>query len=413
MFDLDKWQEIFHTLNKNRLRAILTGFGVFWGIFMLVILLGSGSGLENGVKSMFSFSRNSVFVWTSRTTMPYKGYKMNRRVNLTNEDMEAVLRLAPEIQYLSPRSGRGTMIMNRNGQSGGFRLRGDYPDIIKIQPMDIVEGRFLNQRDVEEKRKVAVIGSRVREVLFEENEAAIGEYIEMAGIHFKVVGVFESFSRGENARNEVESVYISTSTLQSVFNEGNFIGWMAMLPQPGVSPYELEDKVRGLLARRKSVHPEDEGGIRSNNLQKEFAEFQNMFAGINGFTWFVAVMSIIAGMIGLANIMSITVKERTREIGIRKALGATPLSIISMILSESMFLCLASGYLGLVCGILLVGGMDMLTQNADIQFFYHPEVSMKSIYYALGVLAVTGLIAGLVPALKAVRLTPTYALSDE
>lgn len=413
MFDLDKWQEIFHTLGKNRLRAILTGFGVFWGIFMLVLLLGSGSGLENGVTSMFSFSRNSVFLWTNRTTMPYKGYKPNRFVQVTTEDMEAIVKLSPEIEYISPRIGRGTIVMNRKGKSGGFRLQGDHPDFINIQPMEIVSGRFINERDVQARRKVAFIGSRVRDVLFDPGENPIGDYIEISGIYFKVIGVFESLSRGQDAINDAQRVYIPTPTMQQVFNMGNQIHWMAMTPVEGVSPYDLEDKVRGILARRKTVHPEDEGGIRSNNLQKEFEQFKNMFAGINGFTWFVAVMSIIAGMVGLANIMMITVKERTREIGIRKALGATPFSIISMILSESMFLCLASGYLGLVFGILVVSGMDILSKSIEIQYFYHPEVKLSAISSALIVLIVTGLIAGLAPALKAARLKPTYALSDE
>ncbi|MCI4670607.1 MAG: ABC transporter permease [Bacteroidia bacterium] len=413
MFDLDKWQEIFHTLGKKRLRAILTGFGVFWGIYMLVILLGSGSGLENGVSSMFSFSKNSVFLWTNRTTMPYKGYKSNRYVNLTTEDMEAIVKLSPEIEYLSPRIGRGTQIMNRKGKSGGFNLQGDFPDLIKIAPMEILEGRFINEIDIKESRKVAFIGTRVRDVLFEEGEDPVGDYIEISGLFFKVIGVFESMARGEDARRDAQRVYIPTPTMQRVFNMGNNIGWMAMTPKPGVSPYDLEDKVRGILGRRKSVHPDDEGGIRSNNLQKEFAEFQNMFAGIRGFSWFVACMAIIAGMVGLANIMMITVKERTRELGIRKALGATPWSIVSMIISETMFLCLVSGYLGMILGIFSINGMAMIANGAEIQYFYNPEVKLSVITTSMVLLVITGFIAGLAPALKAARLKPTYALSDE
>ncbi|MEO0898335.1 MAG: ABC transporter permease [Bacteroidota bacterium] len=413
MFDLDKWQEIFHTLGKNKLRAILTGFGVFWGIFMLVLLLGTGSGLENGVRSMFSFSTNSVFVWTAKTTMPYKGFQVNRQLRLNNEDVDAIRKLTPEIKYLSPRMGIGNKVMIRNGQSGSFSVNGDFPDLINIQPMPMLAGRFINQSDVDEKRKVVVIGKRVREVLFEPQEDPIGDYIEIEGIYFQVIGVFDTNERGDGAYYEIQRVYMPTSTLQQVYNFGNRVFWMAMLPKDGVSPYYLEDKVRGILARRKTVHPEDEGGIRSNNLDKEFSEFQAMFSGIRGFSWFVAVMSIIAGMIGLANIMMITVKERTREIGIRKALGATPFSVISMILSESMFLCLASGYLGLMFGILLVDGMSALSQSVEIQYFYRPEVALSTIMWAVGILLITGLLAGLAPAMKAARLQPTYALSDE
>jgi len=413
MFDIDKWQEVFHTLGKNKRRAFLTGFGVFWGIFMLVILLGAGSGLENGVRSMFSFAKNSVWVWGGRTTMAYKGFQANRSIRYTNEDIDALRKLAPEIAYLSPRMGIGNKLMVRNGQSGTFGVQGDHPDLIKIRPVKIIAGRFLNEEDIRFKRKVVVIGKRVREVLFEEDENPIGDYIQITGIYFKVIGVFDSNERGEDAYYEVQRTFIPTPTLQEVYNYGNIVFWMAMLPKEGVDPYALEDKVRTIMARRKNVHPEDEGGIRSNNLDKEFSEFGAMFTGIYGFSWFVAVIAIISGMIGLANIMMITVKERTREIGIRKALGATPLSVVSIIIQETMFLCILAGVAGLICGILAVEGMNVLSHSVNIQYFYNPEVKLSTVIWAVSILLITGMLAGLAPALKAARTKPTYALSDE
>ncbi|MEL6624477.1 MAG: ABC transporter permease [Bacteroidota bacterium] len=414
MFDLEKWQEIFHILGKNRLRVILTGIGVFWGIFMLVILMGASSGLENGVNSTISANLNAVFMWTNETSLPYKGFLPGREPDLTLEDYEAIKRTIPEIDALSPRVvARRDIIMQRGTKSSSFRIFGDYPDISEVMAMDMIKGRFLNMDDIKEYRKICVIGKRVQEVLFEPEEEPVGDYIQINGIHFKVVGVFDSPMRGEAARDAIQTIYIPTTAFQKVFNLGNSIYWFAMTPKPGKSSFVLEEKAKVLLSTRHNIHPEDPSAIRSENLEENFKEGEMILGSIRAFGWLVSIMTIIAGMVGLANIMMITVKDRTKELGIRKAMGATPASIISMIISEALFLTLITGYLGLIAGIGVVSFFDSITQDAGIDMFYHPEISFSTVMWAMGVLLATGSLAGLIPALKAARMKPTYALSDE
>ncbi|MEL6131753.1 MAG: ABC transporter permease [Bacteroidota bacterium] len=414
MFDLEKWQEIFHILGKNRLRVILTGIGVFWGIFMLVILMGASSGLENGVNSTISANRNAVFMWTNETSLPYKGFLPGREPDLTLEDYEAIKREIPEVDALSPRVvARRNIIMQRGTKSSSFSIFGDYPDINQVMAMDMTDGRFLNMDDIKEYRKVCVIGKRVQEVLFEPEEEPVGDYIQINGIHFKVIGVFDSPMRGEAARDAVQTIYIPTTAFQKVFNLGNSIYWFAMTPKPGKSSFTLEEKAKVLLSTRHNIHPEDPSAIRSNNLEENFQEGEMILGSIRAFGWLVSIMTIIAGMVGLANIMMITVKDRTKELGIRKAMGATPASIVSMIISEALFLTLVAGYLGLISGIGVVNFFDSLTQDAGIDMFYHPEISFSTVMWAMGVLLTTGCLAGLIPALKAARMKPTYALKDD
>jgi putative ABC transport system permease protein len=422
MFDRDRWQEIFHTLKKNKLRTFMTAFGVFWGIFMLIIMLGSGTGLENGVTAgMGNFATNSVFVWTQRTTMPYKGFPRGRRFNFRNDDIRALRSSIPEIKYLAPKiqgwsSGDGTNNTMRKDKTGAFSIMGEYPDWNKIDPMNIVAGRFLNDLDIEQKRKVAVIGTRVRDVLFEPDENPVGEYIKIQGIYFQVVGVFVPLNTNINFGGEKEqSIYIPLTTLQRTYNYGDIVGWFSITSNDDVPASVVEEKVLSFLAARHTVHPDDKEAFGHFNLEEEFNQMKGLFNGIAGLIWIVGIGTLIAGVIGISNIMLVIVKERTKEIGIQRALGATPLQIMSQIITESVFLTSIAGYFGLAAGVGFVELINylLIKFNSDNEMFQRPEVDFQIAILSLIILILSGAIAGLIPARRAIRIKPIDALRDE
>lgn len=419
MFDSDKWEEIWQTVKKHKLRTFLTSFGVFWGIFMLVILLGAGNGLHNGVMQNFDIAKNAVFVWTEVTSIPYAGFQPGRSVNLTNEDY-AALQTVQEVQVISPRIrvssrfGGGQVTMEYDNRSVSYALMGDYPAYLRIQPLWVTEGRFINEIDIREKRKVAILGRRVKDDLFQERNA-IGDHIRINGIPFKVVGIFDSRASGEDARNDVQVVHIPGTTAQQTFNMGNRIGWFGFIPSPGVSGMEAEEAVKELFRTRHKIAPDDRAAIGSFNVEEEYKETQGLFTGIAAFSWLVAIGTILAGMIGVGNIMLIIVKERTKEIGIRKSIGARPWSIISMIVMEAMVISGVSGYLGLVVGVGLIEFISYAIVNFGLQneFFLNPEIDFQAAFSAIVVLLISGTLAGLIPGIKAARVDPVIALRDE
>lgn len=422
MFDRDRWQEIFHTLRKNKLRTFMTAFGVFWGIFMLIIMLGSGAGLENGVSSgMGNFATNSMFIWTERTTIPYKGFPRGRWFMFNNEDIQAIRDNVPEIRYLAPKiqgwsSGDGSNNTVRKDKTGAFSIMGDFPDWNKIDPSEMILGRFINELDIEEKRKVAVIGTRVREVLFEPDEDPVGDYIQIQGVYFKVVGVFKPLNTNINFGGEKEqSIYLPFTTLQKTYNYGDIVGWFSITSKENVSVSIVEEKVLKLLAARHSIHPDDEEAFGHFNLEEEFQKMSGLFDGIAGLIWIVGVGTLIAGVIGISNIMLVIVKERTQEIGIQRALGATPMHVITQIVTESVLLTSIAGYFGLVAGVALVEGINyaLVQSGANNEMFTRPEVDFQVAMTALIILIISGALAGLVPARRAVRIKPIDALRDE
>ena len=415
MFDYDKWQEIYLTIRKHKLRTALTAFGVFWGIFMLVVLLGAGNGLENGVMRDFDFAKNSVFVWTQRTSIPYKGFKPGRFINLNNDDIIAIRSNINEVDVIAPRNIMSGSSINRKDKSASFIVFGDYPDYLEVKPMLISRGRFINNLDIKEKRKIAVIGRRVVEVLFDPEEDPIGEYIRIKGVHFKVAGIFDTRQKGENAIYDVQTIYIPNTAMQHVFNQGNKIGWFAFLPKEKIRAAVVEEKTKLLLAKRHKVHPDDRQAFASWNLEEEYQKMQTLFAGIRGFSWMVAIGTIIAGMVGVGNIMMIIVKDRTKEIGIRKSVGARPWSLISMIIQESLVITGISGYLGLVLGVVVVEAINyvMVRFNLESGFFANPEIDFQVAVSAIIVLVVAGTLAGLIPGIKAAKVDPVIALRDE
>jgi putative ABC transport system permease protein len=419
MFDLDVWEEIWQTVMKHKLRTALTSFGVFWGIFMLVLLLGAGNGLHNGVMQNFDIAKNAVFVWTEVTSVPYAGFQAGREIQLTNDDFKA-LQNVKELKTISPRirvSNRfsNTQITIRyDDRDVSYAIMGDYPQYLEIQPLWITQGRFINKFDINEKRKIAVLGKRVKDDLFQEREA-IGEYIKINGVPFKVVGVFDSRSSGEEGRDDVQIVHIPATSAQQTFNMGEDINWFGFIPHSGTGGAEAEEIIKDVFRKRHKIAPDDRQALGSFNVEEEFKEMQGLFSGIAAFSWLVAIGTILAGMIGVGNIMLIIVRERTKEIGIRKSIGAKPWSIVSMVIQEALVISSVPGYIGLVVGVVLVEGIGYAMAEFGMQseFFANPEIDFKAAFSAILVLLVSGIIAGLIPGIKAANVDPVIALRDE
>ncbi len=416
-FDLDHWTEIYAALAKNKVRTALTAFGVFWGIFMLMLLLGSGNGLENGVTSGFSGSAsNAFYMWSQRTTKPFRGLPPGRSFEFDNTDVAAIRQEVPEADVIAPmnqlRGFRGGNTVVRGLESGGFQVMGVYSEVRGIDYMTIPEGRFINRLDTDEGRKVAVIGSRVREVLFEEDEEILGETIRINGVTFKVVGMFQPMATGEQGMRESEKIYVPFTSFQRAFNYGDEVGWFAITARPDVPASEVEEKVAALLRQRHRVHPDDDRAIGSWNQEVEFNKVQGLFGGISTLVWIVGIGTLAAGVIGVSNIMLIVVKERTKEIGLRRAIGATPASVTLQIIMESIVLTGLAGYVGLLAGIGLVEGVNvaLTSAGANAQMFQNPGVSLANAGTALLILVVCGALAGLIPARRAVAISPVEAL---
>ena len=409
MFDLDKWQEIFATIRKNKLRTFLTGFSVAWGIFMLIVLLGSGNGLQNGIEYQFeSDATNTIWLSPGSTTMAYKGMKPGRQINFTNEDYNFVKENIPGVEEISARYYFWeNRIISYKKQFGSFDLICVHPDMQVIEKIIIEQGRMLNQMDQLGNRKVVIIGLPVKEALFKNGENPLGKYIRVNGVPFKVVGVFTD----RNDRDQ-QRLYLPISTAQMIFNGGNKIHNLTITTNISVKESEaLEQTLRTKLAKIHRFDSEDKSALYIGNTIKEFKQFQNMFMGIKLFVTVIGLFTIIAGVVGVSNIMIIVVNERTKEIGIRKAIGATPWSVIFLIIFESVIITAFAGYIGLVSGIGLLELVNKFMPASD--FFRNPEVDFTIAVSATIVLVLSGMLAGLFPAIKAARIRPVIALRDE
>ena len=418
MFDYDKWQEIIATMQKNKLRTFLTMFGVFWGIFMLLLLLGTGNGLERGITKNFNgWATNSGFIWSNRTTMPYKGMQPGRYINFKNEDKVRLEQQVEGLGVIAPRNNlggwRGGNNVSRKTKTGAFSIFGDYPEYQQVQIVDLYKGRHINEKDIQDKRKIAVIGESVVNILFEQGEEPIGQYIIVNGVSFQVVGMFKSLRGGEQGNRDTQTIYIPFTTFQQAFNYGNSVGYFAFTAKPGTKVSQVEQNIRSVLGEAHRIHPEDINALESNNLEEEFGQINGLFAGISIFVWIVGTGTLLAGVIGVSNIMLIIVKERTKEIGIRKALGATPFSIISLILQESVIITSLSGYMGILLGTLVIeslGAYVAQQPEGTIGMFGPPNVDMTTAVASLITLIVFGMLAGLIPARKAARISPIEAI---
>jgi putative ABC transport system permease protein len=382
---------------------------------MLVFVLGMGKGLENGVMRGFGErSKNVMYVWTWPTSMPYQGFQPGRSPRLTLDDITAIKNNIPEVEYIAPRNTMGSSVIGYKDKTDSYEIRGELDDMIRIEALNLYEGRYINDLDIEEARKVVVLGTRVKEVLFG-NEDCIGKYVRVRGVEFRVVGVFGPMQIKPWTEDDMQAVVIPLTTMYRTFGRPRTVDYFVCSSAPNVLVSEIEPLVRGFLKERHNVHPDDPRGIGGFNLQEEFQTIQSLFLGINGFLWFVGIGTLLAGIVGVSNIMLIVVKERTKEIGVRKALGATPRSIINMILTESIFITSLSGYFGLIAGTLVIGGIDylMVVNNIEAENFYNPQVNMTIGIGAVVLLIVAGTIAGFIPAMQAAKVNPVVALKDE
>ena len=415
LFDLDSWAEVFATMRANKLRTALTAWGVFWGIFMLVVALGFGDGLRRGVNAkMEGTAANAIFVWGQRTTLPSNGFKPGRRIQFVVEDLEAVRRL-PNLGHLAPRLRLGGfrqgVPVSRGAETGAYEVYGDFPAVQHIQKIDIT-GRFINPLDLDESRKVAVIGRQVATTLFERGEDPIGKLIKIRGVAFEVIGVVDPRSDGDRRDRDEQTIYIPFTSFQQAFNTGNRINFFAITAKDNVPAEQFEEEFKAALMARHKVHPNDLRALGSWNMGDEFSKVGRLFSAINLLLWLVGIATLLAGALGVSNILLIAVKERTKEIGIRKALGARPRQIVSLILAESITLTSVAGYFGLVLAVGLLEFFGKLTQGADIPIA-DPQVDIKVALIATGVLIVSGAIAGIIPAMHAARVSPIESLRAE
>jgi putative ABC transport system permease protein len=303
----------------------------------------------------------------------------------------------------------------RGERTGNFRIQGDYPEYNLIDPMEILQGRFINQLDIDEKRKNVVIAQRVYEELFAPGENPVGEYLRISGVYFKIVGLCKSKKNDQQAENENQQIFMPFTTLQKTYNYGDMVGWYSMTAKENIPVSQIESKAKDLMKQRHSIAPDDDRAIGSANVEEEFKKMTNLFQGIEGLIWIVGIGTLLAGIVGVSNIMMIIVKERTQEIGIQRAIGATPFTIMTQIITESVFLTAIAGYIGLVFGVAIIEGVNfMLTQSGtSTGMFSNPSVDFNVAVRALLILIVSGALAGMIPARRAVSIKPINALRDE
>ncbi len=411
MFDIDKWQEIFLTIIKNPLRTFLTAFSVAWGIFMLVILLGFGTGLENWITYQFRDGAiNALYINPGQTSQPFKGLQPGRNIRFTNEDYDMVKHRIEGVEYITGRFyPGGTMNIVYKKEYGSFNIRCVHPDHQFLENTIILKGRYINEHDMQEYRKVAVLGELVVEALFGE-EDPIGKYIKVNSFAFKVVGVFKD----EGEEGETEIIYLPISTAQRVFNGANIINRM-MLTVGDASLEEskqIERSILELMASKHTFSQTDEKAIRIFSTLENYERNMSIIRGMRLFIWVIGVGTLLAGVVGVSNIMMIIVKERTKEFGIRKAIGATPWSIISLILQEAIFITGVAGSLGLFAG---VGLLELLSHvlPEDMEFLRNPSVNISIAIQAMILLVIAGALAGLIPALRGASIRPIEALRQE
>lgn len=419
MFSKDRWDEILEALTANKFRTLLTAFGVFWGITILVLLLALTNGLKNGVTSGFgNFAANSMFMWTQGTSKPYKGLPKGRQFNYKIDDVEAIKNEIPNIKYISPRNQlggfRGANNVTRGTKTGAFEIYGNYPEYIKQQPMDILQGRFVSYSDINAKRKVCVIGTGVVKGLYDIDEEVMGTYIKINGVNFMVVGTFKMSNSQGDKEQDANTVYIPFTTFGQAFNRGDNVSMMAVTATDNVSITEIKQQIFDLMKFRHRVAPSDDRAIGHFDLSERFGRINGLFTILTAVGYFVGALVLMSGIIGISNIMLIVVKERTKEIGVRRALGATPWMIKSQILQESLILTALSGMVGISFAALVIWILNyLLDANGPVENFSNPSVNMTVVFTALFILIVAGLLAGLIPANSATKMKPVDALRIE
>ena len=419
IFDYDTWQEIFSSIKKNKVRTIITVIGVLWGIFIYITLSGSSNGLDNGFDKEFeNIAMNSMFIWTQQTSMPYKGFKTGRRPRLKISDAKVLLNSVPDIQYIAPRNARGVFggsppaTIVRKSKSGNYNIYGDFPEYTKIATKKIFKGgRFINQIDIDLSRKVCVIGERTKKELFVEGEKVIGEYVKLDDVFFQVIGVHK-YIQGGGFETDGD-IFIPFTTFKNIYNTGEKVGWFTIAAYDDSNVVDVEKQIKSTLKRIHSVNPLDERAISGFNLGEIFNKIKGFSKGMTLLSIIVGIATILAGVIGIGNILLISVKERTKELGVRRAIGATPSEVKTQIILESVFLTLVSGIFGIILGGLVLYGINVATTDIDSFPYTNPTVPVSFILAALLIIISLGTLIGLIPAQRAVSIKPIDALREE
>ena len=419
MFSRDRWKEIIEVLSGNWFRTLLTAFGVFWGIFILIILLAAGKGFENGVNKDFGdIATNTMFMWTRTATKAYQGMPKDRRFNYRLSDVEDIKQNVPNLRYVSPRNQlggfNGSNNVVRGINTGAYDVYGDYPEIIKQEPMDITSGRFVNYNDINQNRKVAIIGEGVRSDLYEKDETFLGTYIKIQGVNFMVIGTYEKKNSGGDGEEDQKQIYVPFTAFSQAFNRGDRVGWMAITANDGTPITEIKESIFNIVRKNHKIHPDDERAVGHFDLYQEYSKVQRLFAAIRVIAYFVGILVLLSGVIGVSNIMLIVVKERTKEIGIRRSLGASPWNIRGQILTESVFLTIISGMAGIVFSSFLIYLINLAMESSGpVDMFANPSVNLGVVTAALSILIISGLLAGFIPAQNAIRIKPIEALRTD
>ncbi len=410
LFERDTWQEVYDSLSKNKLRSALTMVGVWWGILLLIGLLGSAKGLENSFNRLFGdFATNSVFVWAQSTSKPFKGFQEGRQVSLTVGDAKKIEENVEGIEFVIPRNVNSALVVH-DFLSGNFSVNGDYPILDQVQKKKMIQGRFINQTDIDQNRKVVVISEEIYKQLFEKDADMIGKYIQLNGMNFMVVGMFET---GNANMGPTSDMHIPFTTFQQIYNMGDEIRWMMITGKPEYDISQIESDAKLILRNLNSIHPDDSRAFGSFNLGKEFAKITGFLTAMQFLTWFVGIATLIAGVFAIGNILLITVKERTKEIGVRRALGATPYEIKRQIVVEAVFITLMAGLLGIITGGWILIALDNAFGQGTEAVIVNASVPITVVFIALLILVVLGTLIGLIPAFKATSIKPIDALREE
>ena len=412
MFDLDRWEEIWQTISRNRKRSIMTAFGVFWGIFMLTIMLGAGLGLKNALFSQLGdMSVNSCFFWGGRTSIPYKGLPSGRYWQFENEDLAATKKQVPNVRSVGSVIWGSEYKFSRNDKKGDYSLVGYNPDFQQISPQPIRFGRFFNEIDMEQQRKVCILTEQVWLDLFPGGEDPIGSTIRMNNMYLTVIGMIKVPDRGFRFHGD-KSVLMPVSTMQQMYNMGHKLHSVAVAANDDADIKEVETNIKQLVFARHTISPDDTKAVYSQNLGEQVNKFNSLFGGIGTLTWIVGIGTLLAGLVGVSNIMLVIVRERTQEIGVRRALGARPRIIISQIMSESFVLTFVAGIFGLALAVALLSGAEsVLTASAGRPI--RPQISFGTGMLSMTVLILGSLLAGILPASRALRIKPVDAIREE
>lgn len=411
--DRDQWGEIYDSLARNKTRTLLTAFGVFWGIFMLVLLMGGGKGLESMLAENFAgFATNSGFVGSARTSEPYMGFRKGRWWSMDVDDVERIRRAVPEIDIVTPQVARwGCTAMNENKQMG-VTVKGVYPEYDVIENPEIKYGRSINRVDIYENRKVCIVGSRIVEELFVGDDNPCGKFVQVDGVFYKIVGVSGKGSEGMSINgNPATSVIIPFTTLQKAYNRGNRIDLLCFTARKGYNISEVQDKVEQILKHAHAISPTDTQAVIKVNAEAIFGMIDSLFAGVSILVWLIGLGTLLSGAIGVSNIMVVTVKERTTEIGIRRAIGATPTDILTQIMSESIVLTLVAGLSGITFAVMCLQGLENVAQQTSPDSTF--QISFGIAIGATAMLATLGIVAGLAPAFRAMAIKPVDAMREE